>query len=64
MGVSIQERRKHSRAPVDSFDIGWWRKSPEEFRDVQRERNRSKVGRMARLKGAVETSTPRLGALT
>jgi plasmid replication initiation protein len=55
MSVMIQERRKHSRAPVDSFDIAWWRKPPEELATAIRERNRSKVGRMARLKGSVET---------
>jgi hypothetical protein len=44
--------------------IVWWRKSPEEMAAAIRERNRSKVGRMARLKGAVETATPRIEALT
>jgi hypothetical protein len=60
MSVMIQERRKHSRAPVDSFDIAWWRKSPEELAKAIKERNRSKVGRMARLKGSVETVTTAL----
>jgi hypothetical protein len=50
MGVMIQGNRKHSRAPVDSFNVAWWRKSPDDFRRAQQERNRSKVGRMARLK--------------
>jgi hypothetical protein len=59
MSVMIQEKRKHSRAPVDSFDIAWWRKPPEEVAKVIRERNRSKVGRLARLKDAVETVAPR-----
>lgn len=58
-----EERRKHSRAPVASFDIAWWRKDPDELSKVLRERNRSKVGRMARLKGAVETVAPRAAAL-
>jgi plasmid replication initiation protein len=58
MGVMIQGNRKHSRAPVDSFNVAWWRKSPDDFRRAQQERNRSKVGRMARLKGAVETVAP------
>jgi hypothetical protein len=52
MGVSIYERRRHATAPVDSFDIGWWRKSSEDFKGALQERNRSKVGRMIRLKGA------------
>jgi len=54
MGVTIQLERKHSRAPVHGVTIAWWRKSPEEMQAVIRERNRSKVGRMARLKGSVE----------
>ena len=63
MSVMIEGRRKHARAAVDRFDIAWWRKSPEELLRVGRERNRSKVGRMARLRGGVETVSPRLGAL-
>jgi hypothetical protein len=43
--------------------MAWWRKSPEELTATLRERNRSKVGRMARLKGAVEVATPRLDTL-
>jgi len=64
MSVMIEGRRKHSRAAVDRFDIAWWRKSPEEMTAAIHERNRSKVGRMARLKGAVETALPRLDAVT
>jgi hypothetical protein len=63
MSVMIEGRRKHARAGVDRFDIARWRKSPEEMAAAVQERNRSKVGRMARLKGAVETPTPRLEAL-
>lgn len=63
MGVMVEPRRKHARAPVDRFDVAWWRKSSEETVAVAQERNRSKVGRMARLKGAVETSTPRVALL-
>jgi hypothetical protein len=63
MSVTIQGNRKHSRVSIDSFSIGWWRKSPEDFRNAQRERNRSKIGRMARLKGSIETVAPR-AALT
>jgi hypothetical protein len=60
MSVMIQDNRKHSRAPVDSFNVAWWRKSAEDFRNAQRERSRSKVGRMARLKGTVEAATPQI----
>jgi hypothetical protein len=55
--------RTGQRAPFHSVTMAWWRKSPEEMVEAIRERGRSKVGRMARLKGAVESATPRLGAL-
>jgi plasmid replication initiation protein len=62
MGVSIRLDRKHSRAPVYGVTIAWWRKSPEEMIAAMRERGRSKVGRMARLKGAVESATAGIAA--
>jgi plasmid replication initiation protein len=54
MSVSIEQRRRHSRAPVHEFALTWWRKQGDEFRAAMQERNRSKVGRMARLRGEVE----------
>lgn len=54
MGVDIELRRVHSRAPIHEVAISWWRKSGDEFRAAMLERNRSKVGRMARLRGQVE----------
>jgi hypothetical protein len=55
-GVQIEMVRKHPRATAHAVTLCWWRKSPEEMAAVARERNRSKVGRMARLKGAAETA--------
>src|SRR5450755_1693939 len=55
MSVQIEMERRHSRAPIDAVTVAWWRKSGEEFRLAMEERNRSKLGRMARLKGVVET---------
>jgi hypothetical protein len=55
MSVSIEQRRRHSRAPVHGFALTWWKKQGDEFRAAMQERNRSKVGRMARLRGEVET---------
>jgi Initiator Replication protein len=63
MGVQIDLHRKHTRAPFHAVTMAWWRKSPEEMAGAIRERNRSKVGRMARLKGAVESVAPRPDAL-
>jgi Initiator Replication protein len=61
MSVRIDLQRKHSRAPFHAATLAWWRKSPDECVMVIRERNRSKAGRMARLKGAAAIRPP--GAL-
>ena len=58
MSVQIEMERRHSRAPVHAVTVAWWRKSGDEFRIAMEERNRSKLGRMARLKGVVETVEP------
>jgi hypothetical protein len=58
MSVSIDLQRKHSRAPFHAATMAWWRKSPAECVMVIRERNRSKAGRMARLKGAAAIMPP------
>jgi hypothetical protein len=54
VSVQIEMVRRHPRAPAHAVALAWWRKSGDEFRDSLQERNRSKVGRMARLKGKVE----------
>lgn len=56
IGVQIRADRKHSRAPIHAVTVAWWRKSSEELAAAIRERNRSKLGRMARLKGTTETA--------
>lgn len=56
MSLQIELERLHSRAPINAVTVAWWRKSGEEFRAAMQERNRSKVGRMARLRGQVETA--------
>jgi hypothetical protein len=56
MGVAIELRRRHARAPIHEVAISWWSKSGDEYREALEERNRSKVGRMARLRGQVETA--------
>jgi hypothetical protein len=58
MSVEIAIDRRHARAPIQAITLTWWRKSGEEFRGALEERNRSKVGRMARLRGRVEAVTP------
>lgn len=56
VGVKVEPVRAHARAPVTSVNIGWWKKEGEEFREAYRERQRSKLGRLARLKGIVENT--------
>lgn len=56
MGVDIQLRRRHARASIDEVAISWWKKSAEEYKAALEERNRPKVGRMARLRGEVENA--------
>jgi hypothetical protein len=59
-GVRIEMVRKHPRAMAHAVKLCWWRKSPDEFQAAHRQGNRSKVGRMARLKGAVEETVTAL----
>jgi hypothetical protein len=54
VGVRIEMIRKHPRAAAHAAMICWWRKSGEEFTAASQERNRSKVGRTARLRGQAE----------
>jgi hypothetical protein len=58
MGVTIDLRRRHARAPVYEVAISWWNKSGDEYRAAVQERNRSKVGRLARLRGEVDKTEP------
>jgi hypothetical protein len=57
MNVKAEVQRKHARAPINAVTVVWWKKSMDELDDAVKERNRSKIGRMARLKGTVETTT-------
>jgi hypothetical protein len=63
MGVDLALVRRSKFAPIESITVSWWKKEGDDFRAALRERNQSKVGRMARLKGAVETSIPRVSLL-
>ena len=56
IGVDIELRRRHARAPIHEVAISWWKKSGDEYRAALAERNRPKVGRMARLRGQVENA--------
>jgi hypothetical protein len=58
MGITIELQRKHPRAPVTGVVLAWWRKTGDDFRLAMQERNRSKTGRIARLKGYAEVVSP------
>jgi hypothetical protein len=57
LGVKLELRRKNPRAPVHEVLMTWWKKEGDDYRAASQERNRSKLGRMARLTGKVETVT-------
>jgi hypothetical protein len=58
MSIDLTLVRRSKFAPIEAVTVTWWRKEGDEFRAVMRERNRSKVGRVARLRGTVETVGP------
>ena len=53
--ASIDLKRERASGPITAVSLTWWKKEGEEYREALRERARSKLGRMARLKGRVET---------
>lgn len=59
--VEIEMVRKHPRAAAHAVMISWRRKSGEEFRAATQERGRSKVGRMARLRGQTDAVAEAIG---
>jgi hypothetical protein len=58
MSVDVSLERRSKFAPIDAVTVTWWRKEGDEFRAAMRERNQSKLGRAARLRGTVETVAP------
>jgi Initiator Replication protein len=64
MGVDISLERRSKFAPITSVTLAWWKKQGDEFRAAMEERNRSKVGRMARLRGEVEEVAPQISLST
>ena len=57
MGVTVEVRGRSTRAPIEAIVVAWHRKEGDEFREALRERERSKLGRSARLRGTVEAIT-------
>lgn len=50
----------HARAPISAISLVWWRKEGDEFRATYQERQRSKLGRKARLRREVVEVAPAL----
>jgi len=57
-GVKVGVDRAYSRAPITGVTLGWWKKDMETYRETYAERQRSKLGRLARLRGSVEAVAP------
>jgi hypothetical protein len=52
--VKVDVDRAYSRAPITGVALARWRKDGDEYRATHQERQRSKLGRTARLKGRSE----------
>lgn len=55
MHVDIELRRKHPRAAIHEVVVAWRKQEGDEFRASMQERDRSKIGRKARLRDKVKT---------
>jgi len=59
VGVQAEVRRRSPRAPIEAVTVAWSSKGADAYRAAVAERERSKLGRMARLRGVIETARPR-----
>ena len=64
MGVDLTLVRRSKFAPIEAATVAWWRKEGDEFRAAMKERDQSKIGRMARLKGTAEAVSPAASLLS
>jgi len=39
IGVQIEAKRRHARAPIEAITVAWWRKQGDEYRAAMRERD-------------------------
>lgn len=56
MGVRVEVRRPSPRAAIEGVAVAWWPKQGDDFRATLKERQQSKLGRSARLRGETETA--------
>jgi hypothetical protein len=54
MDVALTFERRNQFAPIEAATVTWWKKQGDEFQAAMRERNQSKIGRMARLRGEIK----------
>jgi hypothetical protein len=54
MHVDIDLRRRHARAAIHEVCVAWRKQEGDEFRTSSKERDRSKIGRRARLRNEIE----------
>ena len=59
-GIRMDPEPAHSRAPITAISLVWWKKTGDDYRATQQERQRSKIGRKARLRGDVTDIAPAL----
>lgn len=59
-GIRMDPERAHSRAPITAVSLVWWKKEGDDYRATQHERQRSKIGRKARLRGEIIDVAPAL----
>jgi hypothetical protein len=55
--VDIELKRRHARAAIHEVVVAWRKQEGDEFRASMRARDRSKIGRKARIRGNVEVIT-------
>ena len=63
MHVDIDLRRRHARAAIHEVAVAWRKQEGDEYRESTMERDRSKIGRRARLNSQIK-SVVKLGAIT
>ena len=54
ISVQVEVRRRSPRAPIEAVTVAWWQKEGDAYRAAVWERQRSKLGRMVRLRGETE----------
>ena len=62
VSIDLTLERAGRFAPIKKVTVAWWRKEGAELQTAMRERDQSKIGRMARLRGGAENAQPAAAA--